>query len=553
MRSAHLSVSLVLVILAGSSAAYPLRVAVLGDRTGSPDDGDFARAVSTIALMRPDLVLSVGDFIDGYCDSSTAAAQWEHVLSMMGPILSNHHLVWVPGNHDIWDGDSRELWEEITGVEASHVEEHGEVVFVVWDSSTLPDYVDGPAMRWLRDALAGLARERTVLLITHKPFSMMVDQDSAAAGSFHELMLEHDVEAVICGHIHAFAADRRDGVLYMAAGPSGAGNSVTGPDQATFDQVAWLTILPDSVSVAVLEAYHAHGEGLNTPAEQCMAFRYSSRMIDLEPLECGSGVAGMILTPQEPGVTRLFNLRFLDTGEWLFESDTLMVELEPDLPVRLEVGYSLPSTSSPYPPPSCEASLIYGPRDKHLSFGFQWPVEMSIEATRSDRVRLDGRPSEGEYSSVGHRFADAEGEPASYSGVAMFAASDDSMLYLCVQAAAAQLPESGEVGERITFCLEAGGCFAYIRVSRPGEVSSRFTDGRENLGDPGEGWVVEVDPGEAGGFWSVELGAPLEGLGRDDGSVVRAHVFAASQEGELASWSYPLWWDSSTMGRIVLP
>ena len=60
------------VILLSVLVSWPVRVAVLGDRTGTPDDAEHAIAVEAAASLSPDIVLTVGDFVEGYGEASTA-------------------------------------------------------------------------------------------------------------------------------------------------------------------------------------------------------------------------------------------------------------------------------------------------------------------------------------------------------------------------------------------------------------------------------------------------------------------------------------------------
>ncbi|MEN8207728.1 MAG: hypothetical protein ABFR50_00605, partial [Candidatus Fermentibacteria bacterium] len=72
--------SVVLLILL---ASFPVRIAVLGDRTGSPDDAEFEIAVNAILEMSPDIILSVGDFVEGDGDVETAVEDWENILPLL--------------------------------------------------------------------------------------------------------------------------------------------------------------------------------------------------------------------------------------------------------------------------------------------------------------------------------------------------------------------------------------------------------------------------------------------------------------------------------------
>jgi hypothetical protein len=111
----------------------PVRIAVLGDMTGSPDDAEYARAVEAIATMSPDLILTVGDFVEGYGDSSTAVEDWNRIEPFLERLESScTGAIYTPGNNDIRDDASLGIW---IGRDPSRIERARGIAFLVWDTS----------------------------------------------------------------------------------------------------------------------------------------------------------------------------------------------------------------------------------------------------------------------------------------------------------------------------------------------------------------------------------------------------------------------------------
>ncbi len=110
--------------------------AVLSDRTGGHTHGVYPRVIEEINLLHPDLVITVGDHIEGYgTDYDRARAEWDTVVTFLSTIDVPIHL--TPGNHDIWDDQSEALYRERTGRRPYYSFDYENVHFVILDSSRL--------------------------------------------------------------------------------------------------------------------------------------------------------------------------------------------------------------------------------------------------------------------------------------------------------------------------------------------------------------------------------------------------------------------------------
>jgi len=94
--------------------AAPLRIAVIGDRTGGHRPHVFEEAMGRVYDLQPDLVLSVGDLIEGYVDDEAELTrQWDEIDALIAPFGSR--FLAVPGNHDSSSDLTARLWEERRG------------------------------------------------------------------------------------------------------------------------------------------------------------------------------------------------------------------------------------------------------------------------------------------------------------------------------------------------------------------------------------------------------------------------------------------------------
>jgi Predicted phosphohydrolases len=91
--------------------------AIIGDRTGGcRGNGIFESAITELNLLQPELVLSVGDLIQGYTeDRGELERQWNDFDSLAARL--EMPFFYTPGNHDLSNPTMREVWKERRGAE----------------------------------------------------------------------------------------------------------------------------------------------------------------------------------------------------------------------------------------------------------------------------------------------------------------------------------------------------------------------------------------------------------------------------------------------------
>jgi hypothetical protein len=522
--------------------SWPVRIAVLGDRTGHPDDTEFSIAVDAIVAMSPDLILTVGDFVEGNGDCSTAREDWERIGPFLDELESTCPVVYTPGNNDIWDEETLDMWMMQIGSSPSGIQRAEGIAFLVWDTSRT-GRLDEENLSELETLITGLDQDEPWLLVTHKPFWFMAYQDSSVVSAFHALMDRTSPLAVVGGHIHLFAAERREGILYVSAGPSGSVVRVPDHEQGKFTQLGWMTVYPDSVTYSVLDARGVYPEGLNTGEEQLLSFLYRRDMIDCNPLDPAMESAVITVHPIEE-VDRQVRMT-IDPGSWYISPDTVLMTLGD---TSEEIHFTLGYGSGLYPLPVLSMELDYGARDKALEFDYVWPVRRHTDAAPGLPV-LDGIQGENEYPVDRQTdFADMSGNAAT-EGCAGFSTmtSQDYLVFY----AEMPCPEDRELPREtdwLGIVLESGGEYFWLEVSGAGETSGTHVTGDWQFLDWTSGFEAVVSDSERG--WSLEVAFDRNELGLD-GETTAAHVYRASDLG-ATTWAWPLEFDMSTMGEIRL-
>jgi len=246
--------------------------AVFGDRTGGPDAGVaiLAEAVDEVNVIGPDLVMTVGDLIQGY----NRAEQWLEQAAEFKGIMGKLDMPWFPvaGNHDIyWRGANRPAEEHEGRYEMIfgplwYAFKHKDCWFVVLytdeaDPATgernfnkaASQKMSPEQLAWLKQTLQHTAQAKHVFVFLHHPRWLggkygddwqRVHKVLAAAGN---------VSAVFAGHIHQMKySGERDGIEYFALATVG-GHQIGDVAEAGFlHHYDLVTVRDDGISIASL-------------------------------------------------------------------------------------------------------------------------------------------------------------------------------------------------------------------------------------------------------------------------------------------------------------
>lgn len=203
----------------------PLRIAILPDRTTGRAWGlPYLRAaVIDLDRLRPDVVFTIGDMVQGYTRSvarwNEEVAEWKAIVEPLDPapfpVAGNHDV--VSGSRDPADDTFETLYREAFGPLRYAVDLPGATVVVGFSDGRRAQ--EGVAfseedLAWLDATLADAAtRGEPIILLIHRP--MWRSASARWSELVHPMLVRHGVDAVIAGHFHALQRDPdRDGVQY---------------------------------------------------------------------------------------------------------------------------------------------------------------------------------------------------------------------------------------------------------------------------------------------------------------------------------------------------
>ncbi|MBL8897017.1 MAG: metallophosphoesterase [Planctomycetes bacterium] len=247
--------------------------AVFGDRTGGPENGVevLARAVRETNLVAPDLVMTVGDLINGYNERP----QWMKQMEEYRSIMARLGMPWfpVPGNHDVyWRGSEPPPGHHEADYEQHfgplwYWFEHKNCGFVVlYSDESAPgtnlkgfgrdgwNRIGEQQLAWLESTLEETKRLRHVFVFLHHPRWIEASYPGANWNVVHELMKRAgNVTAVFAGHIHRMRYEgKRDGIEYLTLASVGASMPFDIPGTGHLHHFNLVTVRDGGISIATV-------------------------------------------------------------------------------------------------------------------------------------------------------------------------------------------------------------------------------------------------------------------------------------------------------------
>ncbi len=246
---------------------------VYGDRTGGPAEGNkvLAQAVRETNLLNPDLVMTVGDLIQGYNTTPDWLEQMREFKQTMGELT----MPWFPvaGNHDVyWRGPNRpaqghELNYETHFGPLWYWFEHKGAGFIVLytDEGDPQDGSKGfrrqrhvqmseEQIAWISKTLQATQRLDHVFVFLHHPRWRTGYYGENNWNRVHELFVKAgNVRTVFAGHVHRIRYDGKiDGIDYLSLGTTGGGKPEDFPLAGWVHHFNVVTVRGDDIRHATL-------------------------------------------------------------------------------------------------------------------------------------------------------------------------------------------------------------------------------------------------------------------------------------------------------------
>ncbi len=247
--------------------------AVVADRTGGCRPGVFATAVDRLNRLRPALVLSVGDYVQGYTDDPMQInREWDEWEAVVGRLEAP--FFHVPGNHEVgpaaWADPGHpqvRAWRARRGPD-HYAFVYRDTLFMLLNCMADGGYGLGTEqLAWARQVLRRRAGVRWTFVFTHFPLWVRgravagEDGPDPAFLALAETMAARP-HTVFAGHWHTYRRYRMNGWDYFALATTGGVIPVE-PEHAAGkgDQILWVSMADDGPRVLNIAM-----DGLRDPA-----------------------------------------------------------------------------------------------------------------------------------------------------------------------------------------------------------------------------------------------------------------------------------------------
>jgi len=562
--------------LVSDAESVPLyQFAILSDRTGGHVPGVYAQVIREINLLNPDFVITVGDHIEGYGeDYERSEAEWDSLLLLVGEVEAPLYL--APGNHDIWDDHSEEMYRRRTGFEPYFSFDHENTHFVVLDDSrcdVVEDF-DDEQLDWLIRDLARNREAEHIFVFFHKPLwtqTLVLGNPDL----LHNVFVEYGVDAVFCGHLHHYFSTEFDGIHYTVMGSSGGGMYRTEEQPVTrgeFFQFGWVSVWESDHELAIVHMGNIYPRSVVTSDDLSEIQRVESDLIDIEPIRIVENAS--LRAPVEVAIENVSERTIDDVIEWdvpagwAVDPEETAVAVEPGSTGVYTFVMMNPGELYPTPRMTCRYPLSNG-RMLDVDLG-AFVMRSAKGSVFADPPVIDGDPSEacwGNCTPVTQFHAPYDREVEGDTEFA-FACDSENLYISAICHDPAMVDLTAEIEER-DGPVYSEDCVGYFFQPDPDEMAvyqiyvnplgtvfdQKITFDETMWYTTHREWDGEYDIAtqRADDRWSVEMRIPLEQMG---GNVTARPAWRANfrrkqaRTGAAADWQVPIDYDPGTFGEL---
>jgi len=554
-------------------AKYPVRFAILGDRTGEAQPGVYEQIVARIERLKPDFVMTVGDMVEGPApDKAALEARWLEYKSIVEPLSAPIHF--TPGNNDLSTDDDVGAWISHTGNLPYYSMDIEGLHFIVLDNSrwiTIEEFPD-EQISWLINDLDYHADAGRTFVFLHVPFWYRTVAD-ARPDTLHNIFAKYGVDGVFTGHFHRYFTGEFDGVKYTGVGSSG-GAAEPHPGDLDYHFV-WVTVSDKEVSIAPMQINGvreweavsvADVRHYETMRSRGISFP-SVASVSESPLRVNKATV-------EADICNLGDESLIDTIRWSTPEGWTVrpanMAVEVDSGETKRVRFEVECSGDLYPLPVISFGFPY----KDGVCSAQKPLRVARQAvcvSADTTLAIDGVLDEKWWKRPCSGILDGSGKPAVVDKTEFYFAYDTDNLYLaarCVESRPDSLSAARTAHDDLVYQEDCVG-FLYRPNGQEGSIyqlyvnplgttyDQEITCGTDGHWGGNQSWdgEYEVATKVLDNVWTVEVRIPLDQFGvvAEKGQVWDFNFRRKQKRLDAAGgWQIPHGYDPNGFGQLVM-
>lgn len=552
-------------------AVDTVRFAVIGDRTSGHIEGIFGAVLEEIERMRPEIILSVGDYIEGHTDDSIVLdGRWQEFTEIIADVSVPFYF--VPGNNDI-EYDIQERLFEKYAAKTYYSFDYRYIHFVMVDNSRWESWEEMPEdqMKWLENDLKTHADAAMTMVFMHKPFWYRT-LSAGERDSGHELFVKYGADAVFCGHFHTYFTGEYDGIRYTTIGSSGGGMEpgISGIGY----QFGWVTVDDGGIHIAPID--HGAVRAWDDVRAGELRLKYTMELLGCTNTKLR--LSDTLTVPEQSFDLTIHNYStqfpIADTLTWQIPENWTVAPKSAPLNIApgesQTVTFTGTASQNPFQCPTAHYT-VPARKDRPLDMTHSLLLAREASASEAKTITIDGKLDESCWQSPVTALLQYDGTVARTDSTEFYFAWDTDNLYLaarCYDADMSQLAAAVTEHDGPVYGEDCVGYFIKIdpddspiyqmyfnpngavfdQVHRPG------TDGYYAADRSWDG-MYKTKTAKTDAGWTVEAAIPLSQFGvkySNDNKIEINFRRKQARHHQNANWQIPIDSNPKTFGILRL-
>jgi predicted phosphodiesterase len=217
-----------------------LQFVIVSDLWGGRRPGIFEDAVTKVALLQPQFVISVGDLIDGKSNEPKEInRQWDEFDQAIKPLTMP--FFYVPGNHDIGNPAMEVEWRKRLGSPYYHFVYKNVLFLCINTEDGGKGGIREEQIKYFQKVISENKNVRWTFLFMHRPVWQGNDHKQEGYEKIEAFLTGRNY-TLFSGHHHTYLATKKNGNKHFVLGSTGGGSDLRGEKYGEFDHITVVSL-----------------------------------------------------------------------------------------------------------------------------------------------------------------------------------------------------------------------------------------------------------------------------------------------------------------------